>query len=127
MAVAVNALQVADKFLHVVDVIVEVESAVGQGHGARVLPVGDVDLVVLEHGFDGVAQQGGVMARQGRDDQHGRLALEPGQRGRVVGKTLEAAQLAKRLVNFNPLMNGDVGAANIHRLDIKGRFFVVLA
>ena len=58
VAVAVLALQVADEFLHVVDIVVEVESAVGQRHIARIFPVGDIDLVVLEHGLDGVAQQG---------------------------------------------------------------------
>jgi hypothetical protein len=59
---------------------------------------------------DGVAQQRGVVARQRCHDQHGGLALELVQRGRVVGEALEAAQLAERLVDLDPLMDGDHGA-----------------
>jgi hypothetical protein len=62
----------------------------------------------LEHGAHRVAQQRGVVARQRRHDQHHRLALEFGQGGAVVGEALEAAQFAKRLVDFDPLEDGHV-------------------
>ena len=62
VAVAVSALQVTDELLHVVDIVVQVEFAFRQGNDAGIFPVGDVDLVVFEHGLDGVAQQSGVMA-----------------------------------------------------------------
>ena len=103
----------ADEFLHIVDVVVEVEFAVGQRHIACIFPVGDIDLVVFEHGFDGVAQQRGVVPRQWRHDQHGGLAFEVRQRAQIVGKTLEAAQLAKRLVNFDALVNRQTDAIGI--------------
>ena len=90
-------------------------------------PVGDVDLVVLEHGFNGVAQQRCIVARQRSHNQHSRLVFEPGQRGRVVGEAFEAAQLAKRLVDFNSLMDGNTGALNIHGMNVKRWFFVVFA
>ena len=117
----------ANEFLHIVDVVVEVKGAVRQGHGPSVFPVGDVDLVVLEHGLDGIAQQRGIVTRQGGNNQDCRLVLEPRQRGRVIGKTLEAAQLAKWFVNFNPLMDGDAGALHIQGLNVKRWFFVVFA
>ena len=125
MAIAIFGLQVADEFLHVVDVVVEPEGAVGQGHGAGVFPVGDVDLVVLQHGLHGIAQQRGVVARQRCHDQDSRLALKLGQRGRVVRETLETAQFAKRLVKFHPLMDSHAGAFHIDGLNAKGWLFVV--
>ena len=126
VAIAVDALQVADELLHVADVVVQVEFALLQRHHAGVLPVGDVDLVVLEHGADGVAQQRGVVARQRRDDQHRRLALEAGQRGRVIGEALEAAQFAERLVDFDALVDRHVGAVDVHGVDAELGLFVVL-
>ena len=76
MAMAVDGLQVADEFLHVVDVVVQVEFAFGHGHQAGVFPVGDVDLVALQHGFDSVTQQRGVVAGQRRYHQNNGLAFE---------------------------------------------------
>ena len=127
MAVAVHALQVADEFLHIVDIVVEVERPVRQRHGAGVFPVGDVDLVVFEHGFDGVAQQRGVVARQRGHDQHRRLAFELAQRRHVVRKPLEAAQFAKRLVQLDFFVNGDIHPVHIHRVDAKCWLFIVFA
>ncbi|MNE98548.1 hypothetical protein D3C80_1970690 [compost metagenome] len=75
-----------------VDVVVEVEAAFQHRHLTGVLPVGDIDVVVLEEALDRAAQQGGVVTRQGSDDQDGRrlkrlarllqvacVALEPDQ------------------------------------------------
>ena len=84
MAVAIDGLQVANEFLNIVDVIVQMEFTIGQRHQACVFPIGDVDLVALQHGLDSVAQQGGVVARQGSHDQHHRLGLERGQGVRIV-------------------------------------------
>ena len=53
----------------IVDVIVEIEAAIGQRHIARVAPVGDVNVIGRQKGFDRAAQQGRVMARHGRNDQ----------------------------------------------------------
>ncbi|MNE28078.1 hypothetical protein D3C80_1215070 [compost metagenome] len=46
----------------VVDVVVEVEAAFQHRHLAGVLPVADIDVVVLKEAFDRAAQQGGVVA-----------------------------------------------------------------
>ena len=125
MTVAILGLQVADELLHVVHVVVEVELALGQGHQTGVLPVGDIDLVVLQHGAHRIAQQRGVVARQGGHDQHHRLVLEFGQGGRVIGEALEAAQLAKRLVQVDTLVDSDFHAVHVDGLDIKRWLFVV--
>ena len=127
MAIAVNALQMGDEFLNIIDVVVKVEGTIGQRYGAGIFPVGDVDLVVLEHGLDGVAQQSGVMAGQWRHNQHGGLTLEFCQGGWVVGETLEAAQLAKGLVQLNPFVHRYTGAVHINSGQAKHRLFIVLA
>ena len=127
MAVAIGFLQVTDELLHVVHVVIQVELTLRQGHQAGVFPVGDVDLVVFEHGLDGVAQERGVVARQRSHHQHHRLALELVQRGQIVRKTLEAAQLTKRLVDFHPLVNRHLDTVHVHRAQTKFRLFVVLA
>ena len=57
----------------VVDEVVEVEAAVLQPDVARIVPVGDVDVVLGEHRAHGAAQQGGEMARHRRHQQHPRL------------------------------------------------------
>ena len=127
MAVAIFALQVADEFLDVIDIVVKVERAIGQRHVACVFPVGDIDLVVFQHGLDGVAQQGRVVARQRRYDQHRRLVLELGERGRVVRKAFKAAQFAKRLVDFNAFLNRQGDSVYIHCVDVKRWLFITLA
>ena len=125
VAVAIACLQVANEFLHVVDVVVQVKFALRQGNHAGVFPVGDIDLVVAQHAAHGIAQQGGVVAGQGGDDQHRGLAQQGVQRGGVVRKTLEAAQLAKGLVDFHALANGYVHPIDLHRLNAKLRLLVV--
>jgi len=127
MAVAILALQVANEFLHIVDVVVQMEFTVGQGNQAGIFPVGDVDLVAGQHCFDRVAQQGGIVARQGRHDQHHGLFFELVQGGSIVAETLEAAQLTKRLVDLHTLVDGHIHTVHRHRLDAKGRFLVIFA
>lgn len=61
--------QVADEVLHVAHVVVQMERPGGQGHHAGVDPIRDVHVVGGQQGAHGVAQQGGVMARQRRDQQ----------------------------------------------------------
>ena len=79
----------------------------------------------FEHGAHGVAQQRGVVARQRRHDQHRRLALELFQRGRIVGEALEAQQLAKRHVQLDALVNGDLDAVDL--ADAELGLLVILA
>ena len=127
MAVAVALLQVVYELLHVVHVVIEVEVALIERDYARVSPVGDVDLVVLEHALDRIAQQRGVVARQRGHDQHDRLQLELGQGLDIVAQALEAAQLAKRLVDLYPFLDGHRHAVDLDRADAKSRLFVVFA
>jgi len=127
MAVAVNGLQVANEFLHIVDVVVQVEFTVRQGHQTSVFPVGDVDLVVLQHGFDGVTQQGGVVARQRCHDQHGGLGLELGECGGIVRESFETTQLTERLVDLDALVHSDIGFVDLDGADAELWLFVVLA
>jgi hypothetical protein len=65
---------------HVVDVVVEIEAAFRHRHHARIDPVGDVDVVVRQEGFDRAAQQRRVVARHRRDDQQLRLRPLRGMR-----------------------------------------------
>ena len=127
VAVAVLALQMADKFLNVVDVVVEVKFTLGQWHQTCIGPVGDVDLVVFEHGAHRIAQQRGVVARQRRYDQHHRLIFQLAQGAGVVGEALETAQLAKRFVQLNALVDSHANAIDIYGSDAKHWLFVALA
>ena len=45
----------------------EIEAALGEGHIANVMPVGDIDVVVGQHRFDRRAQQCREMTRHRRD------------------------------------------------------------
>ena len=120
-------LQMANELLHVVDVVVQVKGAFAQRHNAGIFPVGDKDLVVFEHGFDGIAQERGVVAGERCNDQDSRLRLELVQRGGIVRVTLEAQQLAKRLVDLHPFVYGYFHIFHIHGADAKFWFLVVLA
>ena len=59
----------------VVDVIVEVEAALGERHHAGVGPIGDHHLMGRQEGLDRAAQQRRVMARHRGDDEELRLGL----------------------------------------------------
>ena len=72
MGVAAERMQDRD---HVFDVVVEIEPAFRSRHHARVRPIGDVDIVIGQKGFDRAAQQRRKMARHRRDDQ--KLRLRP--------------------------------------------------
>ena len=115
MAVAVLGLYVADKFLHVVHIVVQVELALTHWHQAGVLPIGDVDLVVAQHGLDRVAQKCGVVAGKRGDDEYSRLVLCALQHFWVIAESFEAAQLAKRFVQLNAFVN-----CNVHTFDFDG-------
>ena len=62
----------------VIDILVGAEAARLQRHIAAALPVGDVDIMVRQHGLGGLAQQGGEMPCHRRHDQHLGLAHRHG-------------------------------------------------
>ena len=79
----------------VIDELVEAEAPFAQRHVARVLPVGDVDIVLGQHHLHGVAQQSGEMARHRRHQQNARVRarmvlaeVEQRSERRVVGRLL---------------------------------------
>ena len=127
MAVAVVLLQVPNELLHVVHVVVEVKVAFFHWHQAGVFPIGDVHLVVFQQRAHGVAQQRGVVARQRCHQKHHRLHFELGQGGGVIRKALEAAQLAKRLVDLYAFVDGYGHAIHAHGRNTEGGLLVVLA
>ena len=92
----------------VVDIVLEVEAAVGDRHHARIGPVGDVDFMRRQEGFHRAAQQRRVVAGHRRHDQHarGRLGQRPGQ------LTVEMQQAAKRLFPHGADLNGDADAVD---------------
>jgi hypothetical protein len=54
------------------------------------------------------------------------LSLQTRQRRRVVGKALETAQFAERLVDLDALVDGDVNAVDVDRGDLELRLLLVL-
>nr|GEU28069.1 hypothetical protein [Tanacetum cinerariifolium] len=121
--------QQANKILHIINVVVEVEGAVGERHHARVGPVGDVHVVLDQQAAYGVAQQRGVVARQRRHQQHG--GLRQGLGLLVVQVFLEMDQAAERLVDHHALDDAHrlvVGRAlDGRRVDVERRLFIILA
>ena len=117
MGVAAEAMQDADD---VVDVVVEIEAALRQRHHARVHPVGDVDVVVGQEGFDRAAQQRGVVARHRRDDQH--LGLRPARH--VAEHALEVQQLAERALPDGGDVDRRALAADQGGIDVPHRLGV---
>ena len=79
--------QEADKADHHIDEVIEIEPAVDQGHVARVGPVGKVDVVIGQQGFDGAAQQGREMAGKRCDNEERRLVA-----GCVLAEVQEVAE-----------------------------------
>jgi hypothetical protein len=57
----------------VVGVVLQPEAAGMERNVARVMPVGDVDVVILQQRLHGAAQQRGEMAGHRRHQQHARL------------------------------------------------------
>jgi hypothetical protein len=80
----------------VIDVVVEIEPAVGERHHARIDPFGDVDVVIGQERVDRAAQQRRVMAGHRRDDQQ--LRLRPLRR--VLERALEMQQPTERPLPF---------------------------
>ena len=99
----------SDELAHVVDVVVDMELALFQRHHARVDPVGDVHVVVRQHGAHRVAQQRGKVPRQRRHQQHLGLRGDARQRGLglatllasrlFAGHAFEPQQVAERLLD----------------------------
>ena len=90
-----------EKAHDVADIFVEAEAPFRDRYVARIVPVGDVDVVLGQHGAHGGAQQCGEMSGQRRDQQHARLRLvdvllEMQQRGerRPVGRLFADRHLA---------------------------------
>ena len=71
--------EVIEHGAQIVDVIVEIERPDSERDHARVRPVGDVDVAMRQERFDRAAQERGVMAGHGRDDQQFRLLVRAGK------------------------------------------------
>ena len=86
----------------VVDIVVEIEEPLGERDHARIDPVGDVDVGMRQHGLDRAAQQRGVVARHGRDDQE----LAPSCDLTLGIHALEALEGAERTAPDGALADG---------------------
>ena len=115
------ALQVAEHVGDRVDIVFEVKRAGAGRHIARILPVGDVDVVVGQEGFDGAAQQRRVMSRHGGDQQQLRVIECLAGRGRRARKVDQLAEWTLPGDLF-----GDRQALAVHqcRGDVENRLVV---
>ena len=118
-----NPIAVARKLVadgdEVVDVIVEIEMALGERHHARIGPIGDVDVVRPHELLDRATQQGCVVTGHRRNNEQ--LRLRTAQPGRGA---LEMDELTERTLPDYILGDGDLLALD-HRLgQSKGRFAV---
>ncbi len=106
---------------HVVDIVVEVEGALGQRHRARIGPVRDVDLVMGKHCLHRAAQQRRVMARKRRDDEQLLLRRHALHRG---GLALEMDEVAERAFPDDPFGHGNGLAVHLRLVEAELRFAV---
>ena len=103
----------------VIDEIVEAEMAVSQAHVARIVPIGDVDVVVGEHCFYGAAQQCREVSRHRGDEKDARLGF--------CEVLLEAQQCAKRRAMNLDLAHRDPLGADRDAVDAIGGTMVAEA
>ena len=113
--------QQAQHLAHMVEIVVEIEAAGVQRHVAGVGPVGDEHLVVLQEGLHRAAQQGGVVARQRRDDQHGRLQLPAAGLAHVGHVAAEMGELHPGAGPHLGLGDAHRLAVDLHGIDVPGR------
>ena len=104
----------------VVDVIVEIETADGDRHVARVVPVGDVDIVLGQHGLNRAAQQRGVVARHRRDDQHLRVVAFAAD-GFIAS---EVNEIAERFDEHDLFVDRHGDAGDLRRLQAEFGFAI---
>jgi len=117
----------ADLAQHVdqrVDVVVQVEAALENGHVARIDPVGDVDIVVGEKGAHRPAKQRGVVAGQGRDHEHRRGVGRSARLDQAFGIAAEAPQFHPRRAPDRLAPHGHRPAVHHHLVDVPGRLEV---
>ncbi|MGY3122610.1 hypothetical protein ACVWXQ_006547 [Bradyrhizobium sp. S3.14.4] len=117
MGVAAKDVQHLDD---VVDVVVEIEAAIAQGHHAGVGPIGDVDLMRRQERLDRAAQQRRVVAGHRRHDQHARLRAAQGT-GELA---IEVEQLAERLFPDRADLDGNADAVDLGVVEAPFRLAV---
>ncbi len=100
---------------HQIDVIVQVEAAIEHRYFARIGPIRDVDVMVLEQRFHGPAQQRGEMARERRHHQDARprmldvLLFEVEQRAKGMARHHRFADI-HGLVGYLDALDAEVRA-----------------
>ncbi|MHC2576130.1 hypothetical protein ACVI1J_002156 [Bradyrhizobium diazoefficiens] len=108
--------ELAEEVDEMISVVVEPEAALAARNVARIVPVGDVDVVVLEQRLHGAAQQRREMAGHRRHQQHARLL------GHAL--LLEVQQRAERGCVGDLLGDGDLTVAYHDAVDAVGRAMV---
>src|SRR5450759_112136 len=108
----------ADELLHIHHIIVKMEWPLVKWNIAGILPVGDVNLMVTQHGAYRIAQQRRKMPRQRRDNQHLRLIH--------YSRFHKAQQAAKRLVRCHLLIYRHFAFSDDHGIDTELRLPVAL-
>ena len=93
------------------DIFVETEPAMRRGDVADVVPIGDVDVMLGQHGAHRGAQQRREMSRQRRDQQHARL--------RHVDVLLEMEERPERRDEARLLAHRHFAVADRHRAQCR--------
>ena len=110
MGAGADILQELD---HIIDIFVETEAPRFHRHVAGILPVGDIDVMVLQQRRYRAAQQGCEMPRHRRHHQH--LGL-----GGLDVILHEMQQVAERQVEYDLLAHLDLGIAGLDTVNAIG-------
>ena len=97
----------------VVDIILEAEDAGGKGDVARIMPIGNANIVIGEQRLDRLAQEGCEVPRKRGHHQHARLSL--------LNVFLEMQQRPERRGGERFLGHGGIAIADANRLYAIGR------
>ncbi|MGX1148954.1 hypothetical protein AB7M15_004776 [Bradyrhizobium ottawaense] len=108
--------ELSEEIDQMLGVVVEPEAALAARDVARIVPVGDVDVVVLQQRLHGAAQQRCEMAGHRRHQQHARLL-----RHAVLP---EVQQRAERCRVGDLLGDGDFAIAHHDAVDAVGRAMI---
>ena len=112
--------KVAEDVDHRVDIVVEIEPPLEQRHAARILPVGDVDLVIGKEGLDRAAQQRREVPRHGGNEQEARV----GGGATRIDVALEVDEAAEGMLPRHLLADADGGAIDDRVRDAERRLAV---
>ena len=110
--------------LDLIQIVMEIKPAIQDRHVAGIGPVGDIDLVILQKGLHGSAQEGRIVTRHRGHDQHDRFLACTPRAAHVGGVASKVGQLDPGAGPHLGRLHTDGLALNLDALDAPGRAWI---